>query len=360
MKVLQIITSLNVGGAENLVVEVSKKMNGLGTQVDLLSLVESHSSFLEKKAMKSPNSKVFFLGSGSPYNPLLIIKIIPFLKKYDIIHVHLFPALYWVVLANWISFSFKPIVYTEHSNYNRRRDSILFKFLDRWIYKGVSKIITISKEVDISLKNHLGNVSTEIIHNGIDLEKLRSAPAFSRQGLFREKDFIVTQVSSFRYPKDQSTVVKALNLLPKEVKVMLIGDGPLRGEVEALVSELGLGSRVSFLGLREDVPNLLQMSDAVVLSSHYEGMSLSSIEGMALKPFIATDVQGLDKMVSQHGLLFKIGDTEKLAEYITKLYEDPVFYEKIKKGCSARADEFDLSKTYFEYLKIYERLAQIN
>lgn len=90
--------------------------------------------------------------TGSVYNPLLVFKIIPYLKKYDLIHAHLFPVLYWVVLAKWISFSKKKIVYTEHNTNNKRREIKLFQKIDRIIYSGLHQIITISLEVDNKLK----------------------------------------------------------------------------------------------------------------------------------------------------------------------------------------------------------------
>lgn len=77
-----------------------------------------------------------------------------------------------------------------------------------------------------------------------------------------------------------------MKYLPEDYHLCLVGDGERRAEFETLVKELGLEQRVHLLGLRSDVPEVLATSDYVVMCSHYEGLSLSSLEGMASgKPF---------------------------------------------------------------------------
>ena len=84
-----------------------------------------------------------------------------------------------------------------------------------------------------------------------------------------------------------------MQLLPLEVKLVLAGEGVLKKKCQDLVETLKLKERVVFLGLRMDIPQLLKTADVVVLSSKYEGLSLSSIEGLAAgKPFVASDVPG--------------------------------------------------------------------
>src|SRR5690606_14632434 len=113
MKERQIISSLNTRGCEKLITD-SVEIYQEYLNVDVLCLEKKETTFW-KSLKKKSDGKISGLSTGSVYNPLLIIKIIPFLKKYDIIHVHLFPALYWVVLAKLLSLSKTPLIYTEHS-----------------------------------------------------------------------------------------------------------------------------------------------------------------------------------------------------------------------------------------------------
>ncbi len=357
MKILHIITSLNIGGAEKLLVESVPLYGKKGIEADVLVLNDNSSIFRELLGKKS-NGKIRGLTKASVYNPLLIFKIIPFLRKYDIAHTHLFPTLYWVVLAKWLSFSKTKIIYTEHSTNNRRRKSKIFQFADRIIYKGVAKIVTIAEEVDENIKSHLGFKSHyfQLIHNGVDISSFSNAKSMKKDVFFSKVDFILIQVSNFRVPKDQQTLIKSLKNLPKNIKLLLVGDGPLRKDNEILVKSLALDERVLFLGIRTDIPALLQMTDVAVLSSHYEGLSLASIEGMVANPFIASDVPGLREIVGGYGLLFEKGNAEELANHILRLYNDKLFYNKIAKQCFERAKEFDIHKMVDNYIDVYKKL----
>ena len=93
--------------------------------------------------------------------------------------------------------------------------------------------------------------------------------------------------------------------LSESYRLQLVGNGPRLTELEALVQKLRLADRITFLGNRTDIPELMETSDVMVLSSHWEGLSLSSIEGMASgRPFVASDVDGLREVVQGAGVLF--------------------------------------------------------
>lgn len=362
MKILHIINSLATGGAEKLVTDIVPLIQKQKVNVDVLVLKDEETPFyriLESNTI----DKIFDLTAGSVYNPMLVFKIIPYLNKYDIVHIHLFPALYWTVIAKWFSFSKTKLIYTEHSTDNRRRHNPILRLIDKLIYKSIDQIITIAKEVDSKLKEYLNDNNTSkfrLISNGVDINKLLNTTSYSKSEFFSEKDFILIQVSSFRYPKDQDTLIKSLSLLPRNIKLLLVGDGPLKYESEYLVKKLNLQNRVRFLGNRSDVSELLQMVDVAVLSSHYEGLSLSSIEGMATNPFIASNVQGLREIVKGHGLLFPQGDDKELARLILKLYEDREFYTNVKIKCLSRAKGFDISKMVDGYVELYECVLKEN
>lgn len=358
MKVLQIINSLSAGGAEKLLVDAVKMYYKKGIDVDVLLLYGKKTPFYDSLS-KEKNIKIFSLSENSNvYNPLYIFKLRKYLKQYDLIHVHLFPALYWVAIAKMISLKKYKIVFTEHNTTNRRRNSKLFKFLDKIVYKQVNKIITISDSVDVSLKKHLGSQFKNIykIYNGINLEEIKNATGYSKKELnLPDSAKLIIQVSSFTPQKDQSTVINTLTHLNDNIHLLLVGDGPLKNEKIKLAKELGIDKRVHFLGIRNDVPKLLKSSDIVVLSSFFEGLSLSSVEGMISgKPFIASDVPGLTEVVKDAGLLFKCGDTSELSTIINNLLDNKIYSEKIANACTRRAMNFDINKMTDEYIEIYK------
>ena len=114
---------------------------------------------------------------------------------------------------------------------------------------------------------------------------------------------------------------------------------------------------VRFLGLRTDIPQLLQAADIIVMSSHWEGFGLVAVEGMASgRPFIASDVDGLREVVGQAGVLFPRGDDEALAQTIRQLCEHPDEYREVALRCQEKAQQYDISVTASKYLELYPEL----
>lgn len=359
MRILHVINSLATGGAEKLLLESCTVYQQKGIEVHVLLLNGVSHPFLEQ-LKENQTCTIHSLGNGSVYNPVLLIKIIPFLKKFDSVHVHLFPSLYWVALAHAISFSKTKLVYTEHSTTNNRRGNPIFKVLDRWMYSRYSSIVAITPQVLENLKAHLkfkDENRFQIIQNGLNLSQIQSAQPYLKTDFFEDVNAkIIIQVARFFEPKDHATLIKSLSFLPENYKLLLVGDGVLKPNLEALVSQLELQNRVRFLGVRTDVLSLLKTADVIVLSSKYEGLSLSCIEGMASgKPFVASEVPGLMEVVKEAGVLFPLGDEKALANEIIKLMEDEFYYNKIVAQCISKSNEYDIEKMIDQYLNLYTK-----
>ncbi|SEJ29201.1 Glycosyltransferase involved in cell wall bisynthesis [Myroides marinus] len=356
MNVLHIIPTLVVGGAEKLLVDTMSiyKKEGVEAEVLVLKRVDS---FLEKELL-SKGVKVFFLSDvNNLYNPLLIFKLIPFLRNREIIHVHLFPTSYWVPIAKILGLSKAKLVFTEHSTFNKRRGRFIFRFFESFIYSCYSKVICITDATKDNLMKHLlfkNSKKFVVINNGIDVSYFRST-IFEDLNLFEKDAFKIIQVSSFRKEKDQLTVIKALASLPNDFKLVLVGEGILKDNLIALTNELGLEERVLFLGNRKDIAQLMKYSDVVVLSSNYEGFGIAALEGMATgRPTLASDISGVKEVVGDYGILFEKGNENQLADSILRLKENKEYYLEVAKKCQERASRFDVSSTVRNYIKVYK------
>ena len=136
---------------------------------------------------------------------------------------------------------------------------------------------------------------------------------------------------------------------------MLVGDGEQRRECEQLVNTLKLNDRVIFLGQRMDVAEILKSCKIIVLSSLYEGLSLSSIEGMASgKPFLASNVPGLVEIVNGAGILFECGNEKDLASKIEQLLLNNDYYNQISLSGQQRASQFDISIMVQSHINLYQ------
>lgn len=355
MRVLQVITSMRIGGAEKLVSEIAPMMCEKGYQVDVALFDGTDTCF--KHSLEAVGIKVISFGKGgSVYSLRNLLKLIPLIRHYDIVHTHntapqLFAAIGSVVCS-------VVLVTTEHTTSNRRRDWRWYVWVDKWMYSHYRKIICISNQAETNLRNYLGTAGENIvtIFNGVDIMSFRKAlPA---EDIRMDGCIIVTMVAGFRYQKDQETLIRAFSLLPRgKYKLCLVGDGKRKSVLENLTEELGLQKDVRFLGIRNDVPQVLKASDIIVMSSHFEGLSLSNIEGMSVdKPFIASDVDGLHEMTVGAGILFPQGDYEQLAKEIQYLAEDKEYSNMIAGRCLKRASEYDIRKMVDAYLKVYDSL----
>lgn len=360
MKILHVINSLGTGGAEKLVADLAPLQRDAGNAVEVLLLRGGATPFREN--LEKAGVRVHDFGAGtSVYSPLNVFRLIPFLRKYDVVHVHLFPAQYWVAFAKVISFAGTPLVTTEHSTCNRRRDLARFRLFDKFAYGRYAEIVGISPKTTDALKAYLGGgYAVETIANGADSEKISSATPCPRGEIVPAScRTLVMQVAGFREAKNQDAVIRAIALLPESVHAVFVGDGVRRAECERLAESLGVRSRAHFLGVRSDVPALLKAADVVVMSSHWEGFGLAAVEGMAAgKPVVASDVPGLAEVVGGAGILFPQGDEKSLAGTVEKLVSDKDFYARVAAACSRRAADFDVRKTAEAYLRLYAEAAR--
>lgn len=353
MKILHVITSLRTGGAEKLMVDLLPRLKEAGHQVDLLLFDGIETPF--KKEIEQKGIRIFELGSNkSVYSVSNLFKLIPFLRKYDIIHTHNYaPQLFSAIAPKTRNIK---LITTEHNTSNRRRKYKLFSLIDRWMYNRYDKVICISQKAENNLRNFIGKSQAGIstINNGIDVEKYARASQSPDLEKIAPKSRKIIMVAAFRWEKDQPTLIKALKHLPEIFHLFLVGDGSRRPEFEELVQSLGLENRVHFMGIRNDIPQLLHAADYIVMSSHFEGLSLSSVEGMSVgKPFLASDVDGLREVVNGAGILFEHGSANDLADKIKDLEDNATSYREISEQCYARAKRFDISKMADGYLTVY-------
>ena len=358
MKILHVITSLYTGGAERLMVDILPLLrNGGENQVDLLLINGVETPF--KKKLEEEGIRVYALQmTNDVYHPRVISRMRRFFsqEQYDIIHTHNTATQIYVPLSRLFLSQKSKLVTTEHSTNSRRRSMWWFKPIDNWMYSRYNAIVCIADKAQEVLEDYIGhrdNILT--INNGVAIERfIRPVKDISSQN-----SFIVTMVAAFRVEKDHETLLRAMKMLPQNYRLCFVGGGPreVADSVKAICHELGLDDRVDFMGIRMDVPDILERSDVVVMSSHWEGFGLAALEAMAAcRPVVATDVGGLRDIVAGAGLLFPHRDDKELAYSIRWLCEHPDQYREVSIRCQERAKLYDISCTVNQYLNLYNKL----
>ena len=162
---------------------------------------------------------------------------------------------------------------------------------------------------------------------------------------------------------DQATLIRGFALavpqLPS-VDLLMVGDGPLRTDLEQLAAQRGIADRVKFLGIRADIPAVMQAADVFALTSVSEAASLTLLEAMASGlPVVATNVGGNMELArhDREGLLFPRGDAAGCAAALVRLFTEPTLAARLGAAGRTRAlERYQLSRTVEEYYALYRRL----
>lgn len=349
MRILHVIASLEIGGAQRLLVDLLP-LQANSEKVDLLVYEQVHNNF--ERTIEQAGIRIICLNEHNFHNPTIVLRLKKIFKEYDLVHAHLFPTIYWTSLA--ARGTNVKIVYTEHSTSNSRRDKWYFRPIERFMYSRFDRIISISQQTQDALTSWLRQCDERfvVINNGVNTQKFASVTSS-----VIPKSLIM--VSRFASSKDQETAIRAMKQMDNEVILYLVGDGENRARCETLAKELGVSERVSFLGPRSDVPELVASSYIGIQSSNWEGFGLTAVELMAAgKPVIASDVDGLKQVVEGAGLIFKHGDSEDLAVKISLLLNNCDYYDVVSKKCIERSLLYDIKAMVKKYNDIYYELAK--
>lgn len=333
IKVLHVINTLGMGGAEELILDICKNINKDRFIIEV-AVLESQ-IYPVGDELISLGIKVHLLNCNHSYLDIRkVFKLFRVIKKTkpDIIHSHLFDANLYSRVAGIIA-RIPILIIHEHNTFHEKEKYFrLPVYADQLLSKYTYKIITISKAVDEFTKKQEKIESSKfvLIKNCIDTGKFiiqdgKSQSTLVRQELsIKESEFMIICVAGFRKQKGHKYLIEAINgLSNKDIKLILVGDGALRADIEKQVKKLGLKSKVQFLGIRRDIPELLNASDLFVLPSLWEGQGLVVIEAMASGlPVVATRVGGIPEFITNNeGYLVETGNVDSLINGISYTIE---------------------------------------
>jgi len=354
--VLQVINNLTMGGAEGQLKEQTLGLRKRGLMNEVYLLRRTGSYF--ERSLEDAGVPLYGPRSLSVYSPLQVLALARHLcnHAYDLIHVHLFPAQLWAVLASGLVGVQTSLLTTEHSTHNRRR-RWFFRPVDRWLYTRYQGIVCVSEATQSALTQWIPGTMTKtrVIPNGVKLDRFVNAVRLPRQKIFgvSEGTPLILTVGRLEPQKDHATLIRALQHLDG-VSLAIVGDGSLREGLEALVRELGLTKRVYFLGWRTDIPQLLKAADVYVQSSHWEGFGIAAVEAMAAGlPVVASRVPGLADVVGDAGVLCAPGSVADMVNSLQVLLGDPERRGELSRLGSERAGKYSIERTLDLYMGVY-------
>jgi len=203
-----------------------------------------------------------------------------------------------------------------------------------------------------------------VIHNFIDFQRFRkSNKDHFKKAIAPNGERILTHTSNFRKVKRVEDVIYVFNKVHEQLpsKLLLIGDGPERHNLERLCRQLGLCEEIRFLGKQDAIEELLAVSDLFLMPSESESFGLAALEAMACEvPVISTDVGGLPEVNihGQTGYLATVGDTDAMARFAVDILSHEDKLQTFRANALAQARRFDIDNILPEYEAYYEEVIQ--
>lgn len=355
MKLLIVINSLILAGAEVLVSELTPLLSKAGIDTSVLVLKKLDSPL--ERVIEQSGIPLLTTRPDSIYSPLQISHLRHLLHDFDIVHTHLFPAQLWTVAAG--TRGGPVLITTEHNTENNRRKRWLHP-MDRFIYSHFDHIVCNSQATRARLQEWVPEVKTEmsVIPNGISLQRLAQARPIPKKELIGHEGLpLLISVARLQPQKDHATLLRALARIEQPAHLLLVGDGELKPALEKLAGDLGIRERVHFLGRRPDVPELLRSADLFVHSTHSDGFCIAALEAMAAGlPVVASRVPGLADVIGEAGVLIPPQDPQALATAISSLLSSPKKSVALSQAGLRRAQDFTIERTASDYIDLYRTL----
>jgi len=372
IKVLHVTLAMEVGGIENLILNIVKSINRQKFELSVACLDSGGQLFRE---IQNLGCNGFILGRRPGLDMKLIIRLAKIFRRngYHVIHTHNQASHFY---AGWASLLARTpvLVTTEHSRHyinSKYRRSLekrtLALITDKWIMVS-NELFNATVSVDkIQAKKVV------VIHNGVDVEHFSEAKSKGieyatrlRKELGIPNDAkIVIMVARLHPIKNHAVMLRAIahaNKIITNIHAILVGDGELKQDLQVLSSRLGLSKNVHFLGFRQDIQNLLAISDVFILCSKSEGLPLSLIEAMAAKiPVIITNSANRAELV-RHGVNGIVVENSYLAiaEALCELFDGRLDYRRlVENAYKFVSTKYSLKSMVKKYELIYEKLLSL-
>jgi glycosyltransferase involved in cell wall biosynthesis len=363
MKVTQLISDLGGGGAQRMLAHLVSGLLRQGQDVSVVCLgSETHSQ--NQKLIEEAGVKIHYVRKRPGFDPAVPFRLHRLFKEIrpDVVHSHLSALAYASLAPSYAKVRSR--VHTVHNLAEKEAPSMFTRLHRRAFHKGTIPV-AIADAVESSIRTFHGVSDVPCIPNGIPVDSyaknadLRDETR-ARLGVAPSTSLLV-QVGRLFEQKNPLNLMQALKsdqLASVDFKCLLVGDGPLRGEVESYVGANGLGAKVELLGVRSDVKEILAAADVFTLSSDWEGHPLCILEAMASRvPIVSTSVGGVPEQLGEgnFGLLVPPSEPEALAEGIRRVLESRDLATQLAQGAFQEVAKYDVGAMTDAYVRLYQR-----
>lgn len=352
-KVLLVIPTLFQGGGEKFVLDLAKGLNKEEYQVKILLYYDKVSSVFENDIieLQAQGVEIIKLNKKVGLDLGMFKRVKRVVKAYkpDIIHAHLDVLLYLLP-----AFRRKQVkLHTVH-NMAEKEASGGQRLIRKIAFKLFKvKPVAISDTVAESIKKIYKIKNVPVAYNGVVCNKYSGAKIL-HEGVNIVSVGRLSEVKNYSYMIDCFYEISKNN---DNVKLTILGDGPLKETLQLQVKELNIEDKVCFVGAVSNVKDYLLSADIFASSSHYEGLPLSILEAMAAGlPIVANDVGGIKDILKDgvNGYIVQHNAKEEYVEALRKLVSNDREREMFGEKAKTMAIDYDESKTVEKYERLYQ------
>lgn len=363
VNILHVISKLPVGGVENQLLTTLKNYDRMKLNPLVCSLLDKGEI---GKEIEDAGIEVFSLNKLKHRFDLTIVKdIYSLIKKRNIkiVRTHQYHANLYGRLAALLAKT-PCIVASVHNVYTIDR-KLHRRMINRFLARFTDKVVAVSEIVkkDILKYDGLRKDKVTVIYNGIDTDRLLNKDSNVIRSEFNiSSDVPVTgTIGRLTFQKGQKYLIEAVSIIKEKfpkIMLLIVGDGPMKDELQNYAKALGLNEHVIFTGSRRDIPALLAAMDIFVLPSLWEGLPNALLEAMASgKPIIATDIPPVREAINfeKEGILVPARNSSAIASSIEFLLVNKTFAVIFGNNAQERAySDFNITTTVDKYTNLYE------
>jgi glycosyltransferase involved in cell wall biosynthesis len=361
-RVLLLIKGLGRGGAEQLLLSAAPHLDRSRFLYEVAYLLPDHTALVAP--LERAGLRVECLHGGRGAGWVARLRRLAYERRIDLVHAH---SPYPAVGARSALPRRIHHVYTEHNVWPSYHRATYWG--NALTFAQNHHVFAVAESVRASLRyprplSLLPMPPAEVLYHGSDLERVgavRSDTLRQELGIPAEAPVVGT-VANFRAEKGHRHLLEAAGRVRRavpDVRFVLIGVGPLRGELERGAHDLGLDGTVVFAGHRSDAAAVADAFDVFALPSVYEGLSIALLEAMARgTACVVTDAGGLPEVIrnGREGLVVPAGDPTSLARGILAVLGDGALRDRLGKAGRCRAAAFDIRTTVRRTEEVYERV----
>jgi len=369
IRVLQLSSSIGLFGAERVVLELVQALQATQGVQPMLGVFcnrqNPHTELVEHSKKFRIQYEILACRRKLDLQTITALKEFVRENQIAIIHTHGYKTDFYAFCAAMLSNV--RLVATCHPWIEIGPRMKFYSYLDRLWLRRFDKLVAVSDDVKAKLlKSHFQSGKIELIHNGIDLKRFQTkqnTTAFRRRLKISADAIVIGSVGRLAEEKGHAILLSTLaKLAPKfpELRLLFVGDGERREELQNQTRRLGLEAKVSFLGIQRNIPELLSLMDVFVLPSLTEGFPLALLEAMAAKkPVVASAVGDIPKIIQhgKNGILVEPADANGLANAIARLVENkPRAMALGENAYSCVKEKYTLYRMLQKYLQVYDEV----